>query len=234
MTDLVLEHYFPGGELAGAAVLDAGCRVGDYAGALVRKGAREVVGVDLSARCLEEARQRFAGSPEIRFVQGDVADLSRFADSSFDVVFCSGTMAYLPPDAVERALREFVRVARPGGVLLVLFLRDRGPLFRFATWIVDHIPLRLYRTLVESFWFLLRPLANRLLGRQVGESVLKNDILWGMQGNHYGVPVAIPDEFRVETVRSESCSPVTTVSFKIRVPEPKSAPAWLSEKTPGR
>ncbi len=178
-----------------------------------------MVGVDLSARCIEEARRKYADSPEIRFFEGDIADLSRFADSSFDVVFCSGTMAYLPPEAAGRALRELARVTRPGGILLVLFLRDRGPLFRLATWIADRIPLRLYRRLVDTFGSLLRPLAAWLLGRPVGEDVLKNDVLWGLQGIHYGVPVAIPDEFRVETVRCESCSPETTISYRIVVPE---------------
>lgn len=226
VTDQVLQHYFPLGELAGRKVLDAGCRVGDYAAALVRQGAREVVGVDLSARCVEEARRKYAAFPGMRFFEGDIADLSRFEDSSFDAVFCSGTMAYLPPEAAGRALREFVRVTRPGGVLLVLFLRDRGPLFRLATWIADRIPLRLYRLLVNTFGSLLRPLASRLLGRPVGADVLKNDILWGLQGNHYGVPVEIPDEFRVETVRCESCSPETTVSYRIIVPEPKSRLAF--------
>jgi len=217
-TDRVLEHYFSPGELAGKTVLDAGCRVGDYEAALLRKGARQITGVDLSAGCIEEARRRYAGQPGLEFFQGDIAELGRFPDASFDVVFCTGTMAYLPPDQARRAFRELVRVARPGGTLLVLFLRDRGPLFRLATWIVDRIPLKLYRVLVEAFAALARPIAPFVLGRAVGEGVLKNDILWGLQGVHYGVPVAIPEEFRVETLRCEFSAPETTVSYKIRIP----------------
>lgn len=221
LTDRVLEHYFPGDELAGKEVLDAGCRVGDFSSALLRRGARRVVGLDLSGRCVEEARRKYAGVADLDFFQGDVADLSRFADSSFDVVFCAGTMPFLPPEAARRALREFVRVARPGGVILALFLRDRGPLPRLATWIVDRIPVRPYRTVVEAAAGWLRPLGPWVLGREVSESFIKNNVLWSLQGSHYGVPAAIPEAFRVETVQCEYGSPRTTVSYKIPVSEPK-------------
>jgi len=221
LTDRVVEHYFAAGELAGKTVLDAGCRVGDHSSALLRKGARRVVGVDLSAQCLAEARRRFTGIDALEFLQRDIADLGSFADSSFDVAYCTGTMTFLAPGQARRALRELVRVTRPGGIVLVLFLRDRGTLPRIATWIADRLPLRLYRLLVEALGGWLRPLAPWVLGRQVGVSFLKNDVLWSLQGSHYGVPVALPDELLVETIRCEFCSPETTVSYRIPVPEDK-------------
>lgn len=220
LIDRVVAHYFAPGELAGKTVLDAGCRVGDHSAGLLRHGARRVVGVDLSARCIAEARRRYAGVEGLEFLEGDIADLGRFAES-FDVAYCTGTMTFLTPENARRALQELVRVTRPGGVLLVLFLRDRGALPRLATWVADRLPLRLYRGLVEAAGGWLRPLAPWVLGRPVGESFLKNDVLWCLQGSHYGVPVALPDELLVETIRSEFCSPETTVSYKIQVPQDK-------------
>ncbi len=224
-TDRLLEHYFPGvpgGELAGREILDAGCRVGDYSLALRRRGARRVVGVDLSGACVERARERAGGDAGLAFRQGDIADLSAFADSSFDVALCLGTMMYLDAGQVRAALAELVRVTRPGGSVLVLFLREQGWCARLATAVANRLPWGLYLPLVEATARALRPLASRFAGRQLDLDILKYDLLWGIQGTHFGVPVAIPERFEVPTASTEACSPKTVVSYRFEVPADKS------------
>ncbi len=71
-----------------------------------------VVGLDLSAPMLAQARLRAAGLPGLNFVEGDAMQLP-FPDHDFDVVLCASALFFMP-DLVA-ALREWRRVLRPGG-----------------------------------------------------------------------------------------------------------------------
>ncbi|WP_442929164.1 class I SAM-dependent methyltransferase [Modestobacter sp. VKM Ac-2985] len=100
------------------AVLDAACGTGRALPVLraATGPAGLLVGLDLTAEMLAEARRRGRGELA-RLVRGDVTRLP-FADRSFDVVFASGLVSHLPdPDA---GLRELARVAA-GGARLGLF-----------------------------------------------------------------------------------------------------------------
>jgi demethylmenaquinone methyltransferase/2-methoxy-6-polyprenyl-1,4-benzoquinol methylase len=101
----------------GERVLDVATGTGDLAfmeeAAVGPEG--RVVGVDSCAAMLEVARRRQRGG--IDFQEGDAMDL-RFPDASFDVV----TIGFGLRNVADRgqALREFRRVLRPGGRLMVL------------------------------------------------------------------------------------------------------------------
>jgi SAM-dependent methyltransferase len=98
----------------GRHVLDAGCGVGWGTVELARGGARSVTGVDIDDIALMSARERSAGNAE--FVRGDLAALP-FADGSFDLVVSFDAIEHVADPS--RALDEFRRVLRPGGVLAV-------------------------------------------------------------------------------------------------------------------
>jgi demethylmenaquinone methyltransferase/2-methoxy-6-polyprenyl-1,4-benzoquinol methylase len=101
----------------GERVLDVATGTGDLAfleaAAVGPEG--QVVAVDFSAAMLQVARRRQRGA--IDFQEGDAVDL-RFLDASFDVV----TISFGLRNVADRgqALREFRRVLRPGGRLMVL------------------------------------------------------------------------------------------------------------------
>ncbi len=101
----------------GERVLDVATGTGDLAlmaqAAVGSEG--EVVAVDSCAAMLEVARGRRRGAVE--FQEGDATDL-RFPDAWFDVV----TIGFGLRNVANRgqALREFRRVLRPGGRLMVL------------------------------------------------------------------------------------------------------------------
>jgi SAM-dependent methyltransferase len=103
------------GEVRGKRVLDVGCASGGLSEAFVERGAR-VVGVDLNPRLIERARGRLGSRAEFR-VADIAAPMPFFETGSFDVVAASLVLHYLadwgPP------LREFARILRPGGVLLI-------------------------------------------------------------------------------------------------------------------
>lgn len=108
-----------------ADVLDAACGYGRHSQVLARAGYR-IVGLDRSPVLLAEARRRSKGREWPRWVQGDYRDLP-FAAASFDVVVNLFTSFGFFGDAEDgRALREFRRVLRPGGRLVLETMhRDR-------------------------------------------------------------------------------------------------------------
>lgn len=118
-------------QVEGLAILCLASAGGQQAPVLAAAGA-EVTVFDLSERQL--AQDRAVASRDglaLATVQGDMRDLSAFADQSFDVVFHPISNLYVPD--VRPVWRECFRVLRPGGSLLssfynpVVFVGDRDP-----------------------------------------------------------------------------------------------------------
>lgn len=55
-------------------------------------------------------------TPNVEYLLCDAQDLSRFADNTFDLVFSSNVLEYIPD--VVRALKECRRVLRPDGIMI--------------------------------------------------------------------------------------------------------------------
>jgi SAM-dependent methyltransferase len=96
-------------------VLEVGCGIGVGPVNLARAHGCRVVGIDRSEQMIEWARRRarehgVEGRLELRVA--DVTDLP-FADDRFDVAFAESVLAFV--DDKPKALREMVRVVRPGG-----------------------------------------------------------------------------------------------------------------------
>ncbi|MGH9037195.1 MAG: class I SAM-dependent methyltransferase [Acidimicrobiia bacterium] len=107
------------GLAAGMRVLDVGCGPGRHAHALARSGI-EVVGVDISERFVDLARQ--GASPGATFVRGDARALAY--DAEFDAVIslCQGAFGLSdgpgsPVDPDASVLAGMARALRPGGRL---------------------------------------------------------------------------------------------------------------------
>jgi len=102
----------------GQLVLDLGCAAGDVAAMLVARGAR-VIGVDLNAELLDEARARELASADFR-----LADLRQPLElgAPADGVWSSFTAAYLPD--LTAALRAWAGLLRPRGFVAVTEVDD--------------------------------------------------------------------------------------------------------------
>ena len=102
----------------GLRVLDLGCGDGTTALPAARRGAN-VTGIDIASNLVAagNARAAAAGLTNLRFQQGDAADLVGIADDSFDLlVSVFGAMFAPRPYDVAR---EMARVVRPGGCIVM-------------------------------------------------------------------------------------------------------------------
>ncbi|MFC6837182.1 methyltransferase domain-containing protein [Halomarina ordinaria] len=100
----------------GDVVLDVGCGTGFATEGLLER-TENVHGLDQSVHQLEKAWAKFGKNEQVRFYRGDAERLP-FADDTFDALWSSGSIEYWP-NPVD-ALREFRRVVRPGGPVLVV------------------------------------------------------------------------------------------------------------------
>ena len=98
------------GDLSGCRVLDAGCGPGLYAEELLSRGA-EVVAFDSSPPMVELAAERLGG--RVTVLHADLNAPLPFAEAEFDLVLCALVIHHV--DDRGAALREFFRVLRPGG-----------------------------------------------------------------------------------------------------------------------
>ncbi|GAA4602430.1 SAM-dependent methyltransferase [Actinoplanes octamycinicus] len=128
------------GDLTGRDVLHLQCHLGTETAAFARRGARSVVGLDLSEAAVREARRLVAGRfPEHNrpeYVQANVYDaVAALGGRTFDVVYTGkGALCYLPD--LQRWADTVAALLRPGGtvyivefhpVLRSLGLVPRGP-----------------------------------------------------------------------------------------------------------
>lgn len=108
----------------GQRVLDLGCGAGRHAFELYRRGA-DVIAFDQDVEELENVAAMFAAmkaenqvpdGAAAQTVSGDALALP-FPDEHFDCVIASEIMEHVPED--EKAMRELVRVVKPGGRVVV-------------------------------------------------------------------------------------------------------------------
>jgi SAM-dependent methyltransferase len=102
------------GDVRGLDVLDAGCAAGEHSAWLAAQGAR-VVALDASDAMVRLARERLG--EQARVLHADLARPLPLAGASLDVVLSSLTLHYV--EDWNAPLREFARVLRPGGRLVL-------------------------------------------------------------------------------------------------------------------
>ena len=96
--------------------LDFGCGVGRLTRALAARF-DQCVGVDVSPRMLEAARELNADVANVEFVLNDRPDLSAFESGSFDLVYSSIVLQHLQSQTeIEGFISEFVRLVSRGGL----------------------------------------------------------------------------------------------------------------------
>ncbi len=115
-------------------VLDVACGTGDLTEAFAKAGVASVTGLDFTREMLDIARVKRRRLPELRrarvtYEQGDAHALP-YDDGAFNVVSIAFGIRNVQDPSI--ALREFERVLRPGGRLVILEFAD--PPFAPIRW----------------------------------------------------------------------------------------------------
>lgn len=153
----------------GLRVLDVAAGTGMSSATYQRAGA-QVVAADFSRGMLAEGRRR---RPQLDFTYADAMNLP-FADASFDCVTISYGLRNVQDPA--RALREFWRVTKPGGHLVVCEFSHPtwGPfaaLYRFFLGTVLPALARLFSSDAESYTYLAESILAWPTQRELGKTI---------------------------------------------------------------
>ena len=114
---------------------DAGCADAPVMVELLRRG-KSVAGVDFSEVLVARGKERLeqAGFDPGLCAVGDVTRLHA-PDERYDAVLCLGVLPHI--ERMDSAIRELVRITRPGGVLILSFRNDLFDLFTFNRFTVE-------------------------------------------------------------------------------------------------
>ena len=119
---LTTMHYIHNLIPEGSAILEIGAGTGRYSIALAKEG-HYVTAVELSDGNLALLKEHAQGIDDLKSFKGDALDLSRFDNNSFDATLVLGPMYHLyDEDDQLQALREAIRVTKPGGTIITAFL----------------------------------------------------------------------------------------------------------------
>jgi SAM-dependent methyltransferase len=97
--------------------LDFGCGVGRLTRALATRYER-VIGIDVAASMIAEARRLNADFPAASFTLNERADLSVIASDSVDFFYSDLVFQHMPPELALGYIGELGRVLRAGGVAM--------------------------------------------------------------------------------------------------------------------
>ncbi|MBW4549708.1 MAG: class I SAM-dependent methyltransferase [Aphanocapsa sp. GSE-SYN-MK-11-07L] len=123
-----------------ASLLDVGCGSG-WTSYLFCQAGYNVTGLDLNATAFE-----CPNHPNLRLVEGSSMDLP-YAEATFDVVASHQALEHMPDP--ERAIREMLRVLKPGGTFCVV-----GPNLLSLLQLLRGISIYVWRNrpLTTIFW----------------------------------------------------------------------------------
>jgi SAM-dependent methyltransferase len=114
----VLDHATAEGlDVARGSAFDFGCGVGRLSQALAEVF-ETVAGADIAPAMLDHARRYNRHGDRVTYFLNERPDLSQWQTSSFDLVLSEITLQHMEPRYFSSYIAEFLRIARPGGLVV--------------------------------------------------------------------------------------------------------------------
>ncbi len=124
-----LGHRFDRG-----AALDFGCGVGRLTQALI-KHFDEVCGVDIAPSMIEQAREYNRHGESCHYLLHETNDLGLLESDRFDFVLSLIVLQHMKPLYARDYIREFVRILKPGGLVVFQVPAGRAPYKGSERWL---------------------------------------------------------------------------------------------------
>lgn len=117
-----IEKYIKPGD----NVIEIGAGTGRYSHSLAQQG-YTVDAVELIAHNIEVFHKNTLPSENVTITQGNALDLSAFQDNKYDITLLLGPLYHLYSIEDKRqALREAIRVTKPGGIVFAAYVISDG------------------------------------------------------------------------------------------------------------
>ncbi|PID82275.1 MAG: SAM-dependent methyltransferase [Clostridiales bacterium] len=158
-------------------VLEVACNMGTTLLEIANKYGCTITGVDMSDEALEKAKRNVKNAnleDKINLLKADAKSLP-FEDETFDIVINEAMLTMLSNKDKEKALREYYRVLKKGGVLLTHDINVVGGVPKVLSILrkVIHVPAV---PLKESDWItLLEKVGFINIKDKTGEMTLMSD-----------------------------------------------------------
>jgi len=117
------------GDVTGKSICDIACGSGYYFEELLKRGASEITGIDISEGMLELAKAK--ATALVTVMHGDMSD-EKFLEKTvkekqFDIAFSAWGLYYMETDeAFEAALANVFKCIKPGGKALFMLEDDKS------------------------------------------------------------------------------------------------------------
>lgn len=114
----IIEYVLHGFMPKGGRVLEIGPGAGRWTGELIQR-ADALMGVDISASCVEVCTEKFGSTGKATFMVGSGHDLSGIETASVDALWSFDVFVHINQAEVERYADEFNRVFKPGAIGII-------------------------------------------------------------------------------------------------------------------
>ncbi len=188
----------------GSYVLDVGCGVGPTPCYLAKTHGSRVLGVDLLKKMIEQSRARAKAAgvtDRVKFLVADARDLP-FEDAVFDAVIMESVNVFFADKL--RAMRDYVRVTKPGGYVGITEM----------TWLKPPTP--------EAVEYYRRTVFADVLQAEAWMALLEDAGLRDVTGNAYHVDIPEEGKGRIQRYGCRGMLKVLWQTIKVFVKDPTS------------
>lgn len=158
--------------LGSKSALDFGCGLGRLSQALARRFDR-VVGLDISETMIRLAGLFNQAPGRVRYMVNEHEHLRVFPDNEFDFIYSNIVLQHIKPEITLKYLEEFVRVLRPGGLMVFQLPSHPRKQEEITAQDIAPMPEEAYAAVIKAVEPIpptVRPSSSLMLGLEITNS----------------------------------------------------------------